>query len=304
MNRRKRAAVAHLEELRQRHRARLAEAVDDEAADADQQQDGDRDLLPEVQHEAGDQDDLELRHRVGQARVGLAAGVGQQVSAGAAAGGEEVGDALDEPPRVDGEREHQRDRDDDQDPVDQLHAKTCDLLRNHSAGRDCRFGLQIRQQNHASKGSKFAFFRQLSLAIAARVWIGRSNGYRAARMQIERLAIIGPRGHTHYVFTGLEKPMLRVRMVAVTADAEPVAKWCAEHGHQPQMYSDWSRDAGRRQAASGGGVRSVRAAPTMTIEALNRGIHVFTEKTAALTFEDLEKLRTAHPRIRRFISRA
>jgi predicted dehydrogenase len=117
-------------------------------------------------------------------------------------------------------------------------------------------------------------------------------------MQIERVGFIGARGHTHYVFSGLER-MPDVRLTALADGAPdcpvaPVAEWCAEHGHAPQMYSDWREmlDLAKLQAVVVCGPFEQRA--TMTVEAIERGIHVFVEKTAALTFEDLEKLRAAH----------
>lgn len=111
-------------------------------------------------------------------------------------------------------------------------------------------------------------------------------------MHVERIAIIGARGHTHYVLTGLQR-LPRVRVTAVV-DAEPVARWCAAHGHQPKFYSDWREmlDQAKPQAVVVCGPFEERA--TMTIEALQRDIPVFVEKTAAITFEDLEKLRAAH----------
>jgi len=111
-------------------------------------------------------------------------------------------------------------------------------------------------------------------------------------MQVERIAIIGARGHTHYVFTGLEK-LPRVRVTAVV-DAEPVAKFCASHGHQPKLYADWRAmlDEAKPQALVVCGPFEQRAA--MTIAALERDIPVFVEKTAALSFDDLEKLRATH----------
>lgn len=117
-------------------------------------------------------------------------------------------------------------------------------------------------------------------------------------MQIERVGFIGARGHTHYVFKGLER-MPNVRLTALADGAPdcpvaPVAKWCAEHGHQPEMFAGWREmlDLGNLQAVVVCGPFEQRA--TMTIAAIERGIHVFVEKTAALTFDDLEKLRAAH----------
>ncbi|CAN5549325.1 Gfo/Idh/MocA family oxidoreductase [soil metagenome] len=117
-------------------------------------------------------------------------------------------------------------------------------------------------------------------------------------MQIERVAFIGARGHTHYVFSGLER-MPRVRLVALADGAPdcpvaPVAKWCAEHGQSPEGFSDWREmlDRTQPQAVVVCGPFEQRA--MMTIAAIERGIHVFVEKTAAITFEDLEKLRAAH----------
>ncbi|MBC8105589.1 MAG: Gfo/Idh/MocA family oxidoreductase [Anaerolineae bacterium] len=123
------------------------------------------------------------------------------------------------------------------------------------------------------------------------------GGYRA-RMLIERVGFIGARGHTHYVFSGLERmPNVRLTVLADGAPdcpVAPVAKWCAEHRHEPEMYPDWRDmlDRAKPQAVVVCGPFEQRT--TMAIEAIERGIHVFVEKTAALTFEDLEKLRAAH----------
>jgi predicted dehydrogenase len=117
-------------------------------------------------------------------------------------------------------------------------------------------------------------------------------------MAVERIAFIGARGHSSYVLRGLETmPQLRVSAIADGAPdcpVEPVARWCSEHGQSPKRYDDWRTmlDDARPQVLVVCGPFDLHA--TMSIEAMQRGIHVFVEKLAALTFEDFERLRDCH----------
>ena len=116
-------------------------------------------------------------------------------------------------------------------------------------------------------------------------------------MAEQRIAIIGARGHTGYVQRGLElRPDARVIALADGAPdcpAEPVAAWCAQHGHAAQRFDDWRRmlDVARPDAVVVCGPFELHA--RMTADAIDRGIHVFVEKLAALSFEDLALLRGA-----------
>lgn len=121
--------------------------------------------------------------------------------------------------------------------------------------------------------------------------------------QLTRLAFIGVRGHQGVVLRTLPRtPAVRV-VGLCDGGAEPIdtlVEWCASNGHQPQVYQDHRRmlDDARPHAVVICGPFEQHA--SMAIDAIGRGIHVLTEKPAALTFDDLERLRAAcdeHPEV-------
>ena len=59
-------------------------------------------------------------------------------------------------------------------------------------------------------------------------------------MRIEKVAMIGTRGHYRTVLREMEAmPALRVVGLAAGGDSiAPIKEWCREHGHAPQTYDD------------------------------------------------------------------
>jgi predicted dehydrogenase len=117
-------------------------------------------------------------------------------------------------------------------------------------------------------------------------------------MPLQRLAMIGARGHTGYVLRALPA-MPRVRLVAVADGAAddpvaPLVDWARQNGHEPRAFDDWRvmLDQAKPDAVVVCGPFELHA--RMSIEAIKRGVHVFVEKPAALTLEDLHALREAH----------
>ena len=97
------SGVADFKELGEGQGAGFAEAVEDESGDGDEQDDRVGEFFPVGDDETGDEINFEAGHGAGEPRVGFALGVGEQVAAGAASCGKEIGDAFDEAVGVDGE---------------------------------------------------------------------------------------------------------------------------------------------------------------------------------------------------------
>jgi predicted dehydrogenase len=115
-----------------------------------------------------------------------------------------------------------------------------------------------------------------------------------------RIAFSGSRGHAGTVLMQLES-MPGVKIVA-TADAGDsvalVEDWCAGHGHQPEHFDDHRAmlDEVKPDAVVVCGPFEDHAAHC--VDAIERGVHVMTEKPAALDFDGLAGIRAAcakHP---------
>lgn len=113
-----------------------------------------------------------------------------------------------------------------------------------------------------------------------------------------KLCMIGVRGHNGYVLDGLPL-MPQVRVVGLSAgtgedSVDPLATWCAEHGHTPEVFDDYRAmlDACEPDVVSvcGPFERHVE----MCVAAFQRGIHVFCEKPVAITLAGLDELRAAY----------
>jgi predicted dehydrogenase len=76
--------------------------------------------------------------------------------------------------------------------------------------------------------------------------------------------------------------------------ATPILKWCKDNGHSSRTFDDYRKmlDETKPDAVSVCGPFELHAA--MSIDALERDIHVFCEKPIAITMNDLEKLRAVH----------
>lgn len=122
-------------------------------------------------------------------------------------------------------------------------------------------------------------------------------------MQLSRLAFVGVRGHQGVVLRSLPR-MPNVRVVGLCdGGAEPIdslIEWCRTNGHQPEVYQDYGEMLANARPHAVVICGPFEQHASMTIDAMERGIHVLTEKPAALTIEDLERLRTAverHPHV-------
>jgi predicted dehydrogenase len=114
-------------------------------------------------------------------------------------------------------------------------------------------------------------------------------------MAARRIALIGSRGHFTTAAGELDK-LAGLQIVGISAgndDAAPIKKWCAAKGHSPIEDDDYKAmlDRARPDIAIVAGPFEQHA--EMCVQAIGRGIHVLTEKPAALTFEQLAQLRDA-----------
>ncbi len=116
---------------------------------------------------------------------------------------------------------------------------------------------------------------------------------------IERIAFIGTRGHQGQVLRELpELPQQRIVAISDGGDsADGILKWLREQNRPdaPQHFGhDWQRllDEAKPDAVVVAGPFEMQA--TMAAGAIERGVHVLVEKPAALTFDDLARLRAAH----------
>lgn len=116
-------------------------------------------------------------------------------------------------------------------------------------------------------------------------------------MHITRLAFIGVRGHISTVLKELPNhPAVRIVAYCQSGDepSDPIRNWCEQHQHTPRFFDDHRRmlDEAKPQAVVICGAFDQHA--RMAIDAIERGIHVLTEKPAALTFDDLHRLAATH----------
>ena len=111
------AAVAHLEVLAARHRARPAEADRHVAEEPEEEPERHQDVAPEAHHPAGLVVRLGAAHEVEDGEAVHHAGRAQHVAPGDAPGDEVVRDAPGVAAGVDRHVEDEGDRDDDDDPV-------------------------------------------------------------------------------------------------------------------------------------------------------------------------------------------
>ena len=110
-----------------------------------------------------------------------------------------------------------------------------------------------------------------------------------------KLALVGNRGHLEYVLSGL--PLLpEVEIVAITSgsqddDVNPLLAESLQTGFQPEVFTDYLAllDVVKPDVVSLCGPFEQHTG--MSIEALQRSIHVFCEKPVSLNLNELEKLR-------------
>ncbi|HEV2296669.1 MAG TPA: Gfo/Idh/MocA family oxidoreductase [Tepidisphaeraceae bacterium] len=119
-------------------------------------------------------------------------------------------------------------------------------------------------------------------------------------MKAETIAMIGTRGHYGTVLREMEvMPSLRLVASADGGDSvAPIVGWCRQHGHAPQMFDDYRTMLDRAKPDVLVVCGPFEAHAAMCIDAVERGVHVITEKPAALTLAELEKLSAAcerHP---------
>jgi predicted dehydrogenase len=121
--------------------------------------------------------------------------------------------------------------------------------------------------------------------------------------RIQKIAFIGTRGHFSTVLRELpEHAHQRIVAVANGGDgdtAAPILEWDRTQllPHQPRDFGvEWLRmlDESKPDAVVICGPYELQA--SMSVAALDRGIHVLVEKPAALSFDDLGLLRAAHRR--------
>ncbi len=121
--------------------------------------------------------------------------------------------------------------------------------------------------------------------------------------RIRNIAFIGTRGHYSTVLRELPaNPSQRIVALANGGDgdtAAPILEWARarDEPFEPQDFGvEWLRmlDESQPDAVVVCGPYDLQA--SMAVAAIDRGIHVLVEKPAALSFDDLDLLRTAHLR--------
>jgi predicted dehydrogenase len=116
-------------------------------------------------------------------------------------------------------------------------------------------------------------------------------------MRIEKVAMIGTRGHFKTVLREMESmPSLRLIAMADGGGGDslaPIEQWCREHGQAPKTFDDRRAllEMARPDVLVVCGPFEAHAA--MCIDAIARGVHVITEKPAALTLAELDALSAA-----------
>lgn len=119
-----------------------------------------------------------------------------------------------------------------------------------------------------------------------------------------KIGLIGNRGHQNYVFEGL-KHCPDISIVAISTgtnedEIEPLLHRCQQEGYYPNIYPDYQDllDQGDIEVVSIGGPFQFHA--RMSQEAIERGIHVFSEKPVALELAELNSLKRVygeHPEV-------
>lgn len=107
--------------------------------------------------------------------------------------------------------------------------------------------------------------------------------------------MIGTRGHFRTVLRELEAmPSLRVTALCDGGDSvAAIAAWCTEHGHTPRTFDDHRAMLDRAAPHIVVVCGPFEAHAAQCIDAIERGVHVITEKPAALTLPELERLTDA-----------
>jgi predicted dehydrogenase len=114
-------------------------------------------------------------------------------------------------------------------------------------------------------------------------------------MRIEKVAMIGTRGHFRTVLRELESmPSLRVTALCAGGDnIGPIAEWCRERGHAAEAFDDHRAMLDRAKPDVLVVCGPFESHTVHCIDAIERGVHVITEKPAALNLADLEKFTAA-----------
>jgi predicted dehydrogenase len=115
-----------------------------------------------------------------------------------------------------------------------------------------------------------------------------------------RIAIIGASGHAVFVLEGLRNRPAGDGVLAALApgsEGESVAQFagtCRAEGHSPALYDDYRRMLDREKPEVVAVNPFFHDHEKVTLDLLERGIHVFAEKPLALTMEGLARIREAH----------
>jgi predicted dehydrogenase len=115
-----------------------------------------------------------------------------------------------------------------------------------------------------------------------------------------KVCIIGSTGHTGFVWKGLQGQR-DVELVGVAPgsrgeEVESQLRHAADYGFEPKTYESYTRMLDDLKPDIVAVACHYYDHAAVTIEALNRSIHVFVEKPIALTLEDLDQVRAAYSR--------
>jgi predicted dehydrogenase len=119
-------------------------------------------------------------------------------------------------------------------------------------------------------------------------------------MSLQKVCFIGSRGHWQATLREIEsEPQLQIVALSPGGDrVDPIENWCREHRHEPATYEDYRKMLDEAAADMVVVCGPFERHAEMCVEAIERGIHVLTEKPAAIEFDQLQQLRDSvrrHP---------
>jgi predicted dehydrogenase len=110
--------------------------------------------------------------------------------------------------------------------------------------------------------------------------------------------MIGSTGHTGYVLKGL-RGQADVELIGIAPgshgeETEGLLKLAGDYGYMPKQYPHYIQMLDDLKPDIAAVACHFNDHAAVTVEALNRGIHVFVEKPLATTLEDLDLVRAAY----------
>src|SRR5688572_1307567 len=121
-------------------------------------------------------------------------------------------------------------------------------------------------------------------------------------MAVSRVALIGSRGHWEAAAREIGQiPQLQIVALSPGGDTiAPIAKWCEANGHKTVVEEDYQQMLDRARADIVVVCGPFEQHARMCVDAIERGIHVVSEKPAAMNFDELKMIQhacEAHPKV-------